>query len=121
MEKDQARKHLKKLNGVSFRRNLKKKSIKVVLTIGATIPLVYEKEERWRNGKIVENREFGEIIPGCCKPLPKKNGKYICRCDKHILRIDKVKNHRASKSIIIQVGEIPEKIFHHDLCKHLCK
>jgi hypothetical protein len=114
-------KRLKKINGVSFRRHRNKNSAKVILTIDIPLKLIYEKEELWKNGKKIENKEFGKCLPDCCKPLPKKNAIYLCKCEKHIVRITRIKNHRASKSIIIQIGEIPEKISHHYLCKHLCK
>lgn len=115
------RKRLKQLNGVSFRRHPKKNSVKIILTVDVPLGgLIYEKEENWKNGKKVENKETGSF-PDCCRPLPKKNALYLCRCEKHILRIAGFKNHRISKSVLIQIGEIPEKISHHHFCKRLCK
>jgi hypothetical protein len=119
MEENQ-RKRLKKINGVSFRRHLKKNSAKIILTVDIPLKLLYEKEENWKNGKKIENNEFG-ALPNCCKPLPKKEALYLCRCEKHIVRIAGFNNPRISKSLLVQVGEIPEKMSHNYLCKRLCK
>lgn len=115
------RKRLKKLNSVSFRRHPNKNSAKIILTIDIPLKLIYERDELWHKGKEVDHKEIGEVIPECCRPLPKKNAIYLCNCKKHIVRIDGVKNHRISKSIIIQIAEIPEQISRQHICKHLCK
>jgi len=82
--------------------------------------LLKEKEEIWKNGKKIENKETG-FFPDCCRPLPQKNALYLCKCEKHIVRIAGFKNHRISKSVLIQIGEIPDKMSHNYLCKRLCK